>query len=347
MANIETVIALVESRKGKNKYTQNSELRSKVFDGYSDCSSLMWKCFQKGANLEIGTYTDAQWGNGDLIYLNTGSTHVVTPEIQSISGMKRGDLLFWASSSASSGRICSHVEMYLGNNKCIGHGSGIGPTEKVLNTYIHPNRFLGVRRYIENSSDVRNYHTGNFYLNNEQMFTNAYYLYGALSKMGWTLNAICGFLGNTQIESTHNPGIYQSLNPNHAQPWGYGLTQWTPWTKYTEWCTANGYQKDTMEGALARIQYEIDNPGVQWVSRDIYKESFLEFTKSTKEPEYLAYCFMYNYENPNDKNQPVRKTYARYWYEQFQGLTPPNPDPPTPVLKHRTPLWMLIRRSIL
>lgn len=345
MANIESVISLVVSRKGKNQYTQNSELRSKVFDGYSDCSSLMWKCFQKGANLEIGTYTDAQWGNGDLIFLNTASTHVVTTDMQTTSGMKRGDLLFWeANKQKNPGRTCSHVEMYLGNNTCIGHGSGIGPTEKILNTYRHPNRFLGVRRYIQNDTDVSNYHTGNFYLNNEQMFTNAYYLYGALSKMGWTLNAICGFLGNTQVESTHNPGIYQDLNPNHAQPWGYGLVQWTPWTKYTEWCEQNNYKKETMEGALARIAWEIDN-GDQWIKTAAYPESFRDFSLSTKEPEYLAYCFMNNYERPSDRNQPIRQTYARYWFEQFQGLTPPNPDPPTILKTTKMPLWFYLRKE--
>lgn len=341
MANIENVISLIESRKGKNQYTQNLELRQKVFEGWSDCSSLMWKCFERGTSMEIGTYTDAQWGNGELIYRNTQNIHAVPVSVQQASGMKRGDLLFW-SASAGSDRVCSHVEMFLGNNRCIGHGSGIGPTEKTLSTYNHPNRFLGVRRYIKNDELIKEYHTGNFYLNTEQMFTNAYYLYGALSSQGWTLEAICGFLGNTQVESTHNPGIYQDLNTTHPQPWGYGLVQWTPYDAYWKWCEDNGYQKDTMEGAIARLNYERAN-GLQYYPTTAYPETFNEYIKSTKEPEYLAYAWLNNYERPENINQPIRKTYARYWYEQFQGLTPPNPDPPTPLKSTKMPLWLYLR----
>lgn len=38
-----------------------------------------------------------------------------------------------------------------------------------------------------------------------QMQVNALYLYSALSNAGWTLNAICGMLGNMQSESAINP----------------------------------------------------------------------------------------------------------------------------------------------
>lgn len=344
MANIEDVIALVQSRKGLNTYTQDSTLRAQVFDGYSDCSSLMWKCFERGAGMQIGTYTDAQFANGNLVYRNTNAAlHTVPTNIQTSSGMKRGDLIFWAARPGS-GRVCSHVEMYLGNNRIIGHGSGIGPTEKTLSTYNHPYQFLGIRRYIESEAPVADYVTGNFWLNSEQQFTNAYYLYGALTAEGWSLEAICGLLGNTQIESTHNPGIYQDLNPDHPQPWGYGLVQWTPYDTYWAWCDENGYAHDSMEGAIARFKYEMDN-GLQYYPTAEYPETFAEYIVSTKEPEYLAYAWLNNYERPGDRDQPLRQQWARYWYEQFQGLTPPDPNPPTPVFGNAFPIWMYLRRK--
>ena len=39
----------------------------------------------------------------------------------------------------------------------------------------------------------------------EKMKVNATYLYGYLIQEGWTVNAICGMLGNMQSESAINP----------------------------------------------------------------------------------------------------------------------------------------------
>lgn len=66
---------------------------------------------------------------------------------------------------------------------------------------------------------VPSYYSGNFFLSLSQMQVNATYLYGLLNAEGWTLHAIAGLLGNTQTESTHNPGIWQNLTPNKG---GYG-----------------------------------------------------------------------------------------------------------------------------
>ena len=39
----------------------------------------------------------------------------------------------------------------------------------------------------------------------KKMQVNATYLYGYLIQEGWTVNAICGMLGNMQSESAINP----------------------------------------------------------------------------------------------------------------------------------------------
>ncbi|MDO4272718.1 MAG: NlpC/P60 family protein [Eubacteriales bacterium] len=141
MGKIDDVIALVKSRQGKNQYTQSSK-REQVFTGYSDCSSLMWKCFEKAAGVYIGTWTGEQIDKGELVYQNTGSSHVLTKAMQ--SKILPGDLAFWGPSRGDS----RHVEMYLGNNQIIGHGSGVGPTIKTADQYSHTYKVLEVRRYI-------------------------------------------------------------------------------------------------------------------------------------------------------------------------------------------------------
>lgn len=142
MGKINDVITLVKSRTGKNQYTQ-SDRRELVFGGYSDCSSLMWKCFEKAAGVFIGTWTGEQIDKGTLIYKNTGSSHILTKAMQ--SKILPGDLVFWGPSHDDS----RHVEMYLGNNQLIGHGSGTGPTIKTADQYNHTYKLLEVRRYIQ------------------------------------------------------------------------------------------------------------------------------------------------------------------------------------------------------
>lgn len=168
------------------------------------------------------------------------------------------------------------------------------------------------------------YYSGNYFLSLTQMQVNALYLYGLLDNQGWTLNAISGLLGNTQTESTHNPGIWQNLTPNRG---GYGLTQWTPYTKYTNWCAENGYTPSTMQAAAARLKFEVEHPSEQWVVHDDYPMTFREFTQSEDDPYTLAMVFLNNYEMPANLNQPKRGTQAQYWYEYLSGEEPPDPPP--------------------
>lgn len=170
-----------------------------------------------------------------------------------------------------------------------------------------------------------NYYTGNYFLNLSQMQVNATYLYGLLDAKGWTLQAISGLLGNTQTESTHNPGIWQNLAAGKGP--GYGLTQWTPYTKYINWCESQGLTPSQMESAVARLTYEVENPSEQWVVHSSYPLTFPQFIKSTESPRYLAMTFLNNYEMPGDLNQPIRGTQAEYWYEYLSGEDPPDPGP--------------------
>lgn len=165
--------------------------------------------------------------------------------------------------------------------------------------------------------------TGNRYLNMEEMQENAQLFRDRMQDYGFTIESICGMLGNIQTESTINPGIWQSLKEWSG---GYGLTQWTPYTKYSEWA-GSGWQ-DNGDKECERINYEFEN-GIQYYKTKKYPITAEEFKNSTESPSYLAWAFIYNYERPKNKNQPKRAEQADYWYEFLTGEQPPTPvNPP-------------------
>lgn len=139
---------------------------------------------------------------------------------------------------------------------------------------------------------------------------------------GWTSNAVSGILGNSYYESTVNPNRWEGDIP-FAEPVasrGYGLVQWTPWTKIIDWLTEKGYYPDVSKfgkGECERIQYEMEN-NQQWIATATYPESFREFSTSTKDPYTLAIEFLANYERPADLNQPQRGTKAREIYDYIK-----------------------------
>lgn len=166
--------------------------------------------------------------------------------------------------------------------------------------------------------------SGNFWLTQSQMEENASYIWQKLSENGWTIQAVSGMLGNMQSESTINPGIWQNLDPSNPEL-GYGLVQWTPSTKYTNWCAERGLSPGNIDSALERIEWELEN-GVQYYPTTNYPETFAEFKVSTKSPYYLAGAFLYNYERPAEPNPTLRGSQAENWYTYLSG----SPPPPTP-----------------
>lgn len=188
------------------------------------------------------------------------------------------------------------------------------------------------------------------YLSQLQMQINAIYIYKYLSAKGWTVNAIAGILGNMEHESAINPGRWEGNSVGKGP--GYGLTQWTPYTKYTEWCSSMGYSDPSeMDNNLSRIIWELNN-NEQYYDTSGYPESFSEFSKSTKSPYYLACAFAWNYERSavviwgaNSKEEAnilteaqkeanrealrqKRGNSATYWYQYLKGENPEIPDIP-------------------
>lgn len=164
-------------------------------------------------------------------------------------------------------------------------------------------------------------------LNQSQMEVNAYYIYSYLKHEGWTDNSISALLGNMEAESTINPGRWQSDRVGgDSTGHGYSLVQWTPYTKYTEWCSSQGYgDASEMDSALARIRYEVIN-NIQWIGKGAYSNmSFEEFATSELTVSELAVAFLLCYERPADQSQSVqiyRSTLANKWYTYLTGKDP-------------------------
>lgn len=144
---------------------------------------------------------------------------------------------------------------------------------------------------------------------------------------GWTINAIAGMVGNMQPESYLNPGQWQhGYNVEHQPPDldGFGLVQWTPWTKYSNW--AGSDWRTNYDKQLLRIDYEFEQgEGFQWITTRSYPLSFAQFSQSTETPEYLARAFFANYERGTGSTTP-RENNARTWYNYLLE-NPPGPVP--------------------
>lgn len=190
---------------------------------------------------------------------------------------------------------------------------------------------------------------GNRYLSTAEQQNNAQIIANYLLKRGWTLNAIAAILGNMEAESTINPGIWESLtsdpqtfyNANGRWP-GFGLVQWTPYTKYTNWA-GTGSTTGSWYKQLDRIIYEMEN-NIQYYPTVNYPETFREFSQSTKSAYYLAGAFLFNYERPAAQyaDPEKRGKLGEKWYNYL--LTVPG------LGGLRLPVWLLFKlkeRSML
>lgn len=160
-------------------------------------------------------------------------------------------------------------------------------------------------------------------LDARQTRQNAYCIFAALSgqRSPWSKNAIAAMLGNMEAESGINPGRWQGLidtDPTRA----YGLVQWRPSTKYTDWCAAYGYDPPTMQAALARINFEVIS-NLQFFPTADYPIDFAHFKVSQRPTRWLAEAFCVNYERPASPNLTERGNLAEKWYREISTMQRP------------------------
>ncbi|MDE7477643.1 MAG: hypothetical protein K2M91_06795 [Lachnospiraceae bacterium] len=149
------------------------------------------------------------------------------------------------------------------------------------------------------------------HLKQYQMLTHARYIFKYLRDNKWSKTAIYAVLGNMEVESYMSPGKTEDGGS------GYGLVQWTPPTKLTDWL-GSGADKSDIDNQLRRILHESKN-NLQWDSSKRTSSmdplSFSDFTTSTKSYSALAEYFVRCYEQPADVNSKVaaRQKNAKKW----------------------------------
>ena len=174
--------------------------------------------------------------------------------------------------------------------------------------------------------------SGNRYLSQSEMENNALEFRAAVfSRLPTaTVNGVAAILGNMQTESTINPGIWENLSPFDPAYGGYGLVQWTPWTKYSDWAGA-GWEDNGAKEVERIVQYEaIDYPNTQWfynvdaptIGLPIDPPlTLLQLLESSNDPAILAKYFLAYYEHPGSltASHEARSAQARAWYDFLNG----------------------------
>lgn len=191
---------------------------------------------------------------------------------------------------------------------------------------------------------------GGYLRTSNEAIENANNIYGTLNARGWTINAVCGLLGNMGAESGYNPWRWQSddIGSSTGSPWtnkGYGFVQFTPASKYignSEAIVLSGYGPNFSDyigkasDGYSQLLY-VDQYA-DYYSTGAYPLSYAEFKSSNETPGYLAKAWLYNYERPADPEatEAARVENAEYWYGVLTGEpVPPDPGPgpgPTPTI---------------
>lgn len=162
-------VRYMTDRAGKNAYTQGSK-REYFFGypdndpantqqkGYSDCSSAVRCAIQKASGLDIGSNTSSQINNrtkkGKIVHETDG----FYPDE---SKLKIGDCLYFKGNTSHPLSV-GHVEMYIGDGKLCGHGSGTGPQIKSIESYCKSRatskrRYFMAVRWIQDDSEDEGY----------------------------------------------------------------------------------------------------------------------------------------------------------------------------------------------
>lgn len=180
------------------------------------------------------------------------------------------------------------------------------------------------------------------HLTETEMQNNAQKVREFGASRGWSLNAIAALCANLEAESSINPGRWEGDNVGVTSA-GFGLAQWTPSTKLTNWILETFGNTDYTNGdyQMQRFVYEADN-GLQYYQNELYPSYntpalFSDWLTSNESPSRLAKVFLHNYERPGDQSTSVenyRGQLADKWYEFLTGSPPPSGS---------IPVWLLFK----
>lgn len=196
------------------------------------------------------------------------------------------------------------------------------------------------------------YNQFNKSLTSDEMKVNATFIWNYLRARGWSIDAVCGMLGNFEAESRLNPNIVETSQQSRWPNWGnygFGVAQWTPWyTKqksdgtwydaanyhgsnnptYGYWAEQHGYTVTANgSGTIGNMEPQLDylnenlgtGAGKSWVR---------QFRTTTVGAEQAAKDFYVYYERSEAGTWGTRPEKAVKWYEYLSGQPP---IPPTPI----------------
>lgn len=190
----------------------------------------------------------------------------------------------------------------------------------------------------------------------QEAYDNAQTVYAILYSLGWTLEAICGVLGNIESESGYNPWRWQSdvvlpyQDPriDYQNGHAYGLCQWDPAAKYIN----NGSQYAGYGPNYSDRPGWINDGSAQLMYLDAYADyypttyyplSYAQYKAATIADytiEYLTKAWFYNFERGTWDDG--RTAAANYWWATFNGTPPPDPPDPDPPMR-KIPIWLLFK----
>lgn len=151
---------------------------------------------------------------------------------------------------------------------------------------------------------------------------NAKEFYNYFNALGFTLESICGMLGNIEHESFLNPGQGQIGGGG-----GLGFIQWTPSTDLTNYVSGNWY-----DGARQCDLINREGTGAvsgRWIKTSQYKYNWTQFSK-LRDVEEATRSYLAERERSGVAAITQRLQYANYWYQFLSGEQPEPPTPPTP-----------------
>lgn len=159
-----------------------------------------------------------------------------------------------------------------------------------------------------------NFVVGGGYSGNEKnKQNNAIIVYLYLKEKGFSDNAIYAILGNMEQESQLDPTLSYTKGSNNA----YGLLQWDPQTKWTNWARTHG--KDKTDG-FGQLEYFIDTHSEQWFKKGEYQLTWDEFIHDTNHAlDWLTRAFCEEYERAGIPHMDKRITYANKWKSFFES----------------------------
>ena len=269
------VVNAIYSVKERNQYSQSN--REHVGDtlngaaqGSGDCSSTVRWAYQQALGIDPGSYTGAQVQSSAGYDVDKGSGGPPNE-----ANLRPGDLLFYTRSGRNthSPADVGHVEMYVGNNTLMGHGSGIGPKEREMSSYRLAD-YIGARRFIGDGANVVNgfngVNTGNAGVASSSSGTttsssmsNGFSLSnlfsGAINAVNEGVNKFFGINTSSSSSTSTSTGSTTASSSGSAA----NLTGGSDKQKIWNYLLSLGYTKAGAAGVMGNLEQESGNTSIK------------------------------------------------------------------------------------